>query len=205
MPKRSRIPASSGNLARLSVSSRCRLIPISGTCHGLPVLQPRPTCLAMCPRRLFQARGGSRPRPSRRLLSLAVCPMLAAPVSCVSSRVSSSGGKLQAQGRRAGLSSTRPFRPPPVRWRALSHGRQGAQDAQREHMLLRHCRSPSAKPSGRLLQQAWRPVRSRSTSACRLPPCARCSRAPSRAGANWPPHQPWPDTRYPDHEQDKGG
>ena len=97
-----------------------------------------------------------------------------------------SGGKLQARGRRASLSSTRPFRTPPVRWRALSHRRQGAQDARREHMLPRLSRSRSARPSGRLFRPAWRPVRSRSTSACRLPPCARCSRTPSRAGAGRP-------------------
>ena len=137
MLKCDRILAPSGNLASFQASSRCRSIPISGACHGLPVLQPRPTCSAMCPRRLFQARGGRWRRPSRRLLSLAACLMIAWPVSCTNSRPSFSGAGLKAQDGRAGPSSTRPFGTLPVRWRALSHGRQDAQDAQRKHMLLR--------------------------------------------------------------------
>jgi hypothetical protein len=89
--------------------------------------------------------------------------------------------KAEGTGRESRPELDQAFMTQPVLWRTLSHGRQDAQDAQREQMLPRNCRSRGAKPSGRLMPLAWRPVRSPGTSACRLPLCARCSQAPSRA------------------------
>jgi hypothetical protein len=136
----------------------------------------------MCPRCRYAASGRRCPALKRRYASWAVYPMLTWLGCCANSRESSSGARCQAQDGKAGLSSTRPFRTQPVLWRALSHGRQDAQGTEREQMPCRPCRSPSAKPFGRLFRRAWHPGKSRSTLACRLRLCARCSRAPRRAG-----------------------
>ena len=74
---------------------------------------------------------------------------------CENSRVSSSGARLKAQDGGAGVSLSRPFEKQLVLSKASSRGRQDAQSARRWQMLPRNCRSPSAKPSGQLLQRAW--------------------------------------------------